>query len=63
MKQGFFSADDFLQGQKDCQSGKKHESGHSTSYDRGFSTQKEWEEVLTAMSLQQEEKGRIAYEK
>ena len=40
---------DFLQGQEDCREGKSHEAGKSDSYDRGYSTQYEWEQILGAM--------------
>ena len=40
----------FLQGQQDCKEGKPHESGKGESYDRGFATQYELEQVQEAMS-------------
>lgn len=58
MKQGFFSADDFLQGQKDCQQGIPHKNG-SDSYNRGYATQYQHEANLSEISLQLERlKGR-----
>lgn len=40
----------FLQGQQDCKEGKPHASGRGESYDRGYATQYEWEQVQEAMS-------------
>jgi len=40
----------FLQGQIDCRDGKPHQSGKGESYDRGYSTQYEMEQIQEAMS-------------
>lgn len=44
------SADDFLQGQRDCQEGVPHKAGHSKDYDRGYMTEYEREQVLSELS-------------
>lgn len=43
-------AEMFLQGQIDCRDGKPHQSGKGESYDRGYATQYEWEQVQGAMT-------------
>lgn len=42
------NTDLFLQGQKDCQDGKPHESGKGEDYDRGYACQYELEAQLSA---------------
>ena len=43
-------ADMFLQGQQDCRDGKAHQGGKGESYDRGYATQYEMEQIQEAMS-------------
>ena len=43
-------ADDFLRGQRDCKDGIPHKSGQSESYDRGYATEYEKEQVETELS-------------
>lgn len=38
-------AHDFLRGQRDCRDGVDHRVGQSSSYDRGYAAQYEWEQV------------------
>jgi hypothetical protein len=42
------NTDLFLQGQKDCQEGKPHQSGKGEDYDRGYGCQYELEAQLSA---------------
>lgn len=46
------AADDFLQGQKDCQKGIEHKRNMGPWYDRGYMTQYEREQVMTELSNQ-----------
>lgn len=39
---------DFIQGQRDCHDGVPHEAGKSESYDAGYSTQYEIEQIRSA---------------
>ena len=41
------NADDFLQGQRDCEKGVPHKDG-SESYNRGYAAQYELEQILGA---------------
>lgn len=40
-----FDSSEFLAGQNDCAEGKEHKSGRSESYDRGYSTQYQMEQI------------------
>ena len=42
-------ADDFMEGQRDCQQGIPHEAGHSEAYDRGYGAEYEWAAVQDEM--------------
>ena len=44
------NAIEFAQGQQDCKKGIPHESGHTVSYDAGYSAQYGLEQVRTAES-------------
>lgn len=48
---------DFLQGQKDCIAGIPHEAGKSKDYDRGYNTQYQHEQNLTALSMRRSRYG------
>lgn len=39
---------DFLQGQQDCREGVPHEDGKGESYDRGYATEYELEQMRSA---------------
>lgn len=54
MKQPIENADDFLQGQRDCQAGVKHEAGRSRDYNRGYAAEYEREQVMTELSQRRE---------
>jgi len=43
-------AGEFLRGQIDCRDGVEHRPGQSSDYDRGYSTQYEWEQVKAELS-------------
>ena len=47
-----FNADEFMRGEKDCMNGEPHKSGQTESYDRGYSTRYELEQVKTNISEQ-----------
>ena len=42
-------ANDYLRGMKDCQDGLDHKGGQSQDYDRGYNTQYQKEQNLTAL--------------
>lgn len=42
--------DEFLRGQIDCQNGVQHKAGQSESYDRGYATEYEREQVASELS-------------
>jgi hypothetical protein len=44
------SASDFLQGQKDCQSGTEHKPNMSRDYDRGYRAEYQKEQVMSELS-------------
>jgi len=48
MSEEIKDAGDFIRGQRDCKEGKPHKSGQGSDYDRGYSSQYEFEEVLSA---------------
>ena len=39
---------EFMQGQRDCKAGIEHKAGQSDSYDRGYATQYELEQIESA---------------
>ncbi len=39
---------EFMQGQRDCRDGVDHKAGQSDSYDRGYATQYEYEQIQSA---------------
>jgi hypothetical protein len=39
---------EFMQGQRDCRDGVDHKAGQSDSYNRGYATQYEWEQIQSA---------------
>jgi len=43
-------ADEFLRGQRDCRDGIPHREGQSDSYNRGYATEYEREQVMTELS-------------
>lgn len=43
-------ADEFLRGQRDCKDGVPHKPGQSDSYDRGYSTEYEREQIMSELS-------------
>ena len=43
-------ANDYLRGMSDCQAGVEHKEGQGQDYDRGYSTQYQQEQNLTALS-------------
>lgn len=45
-------ADDFIQGQKDCQDGVPHKRNMSRDYDRGYMVEYEREQAMTELSNQ-----------
>jgi len=52
MNEPIKSADDFLQGQRDCQSGIESKPGQSPDYYRGYSVQYHIEQIVTELSIQ-----------
>lgn len=48
-----FNADEFMRGQRDCAEGIPHQAGRSESYDRGYASQYEWNELQGEISERQ----------
>ena len=42
------NTDDFLQGQRDCKDGVSHKPNQSEAYDRGYSTEYIFQQVMDA---------------
>ena len=53
------SADDFLQGQRDCQDGVPHKQGMSSDYDRGYACEYESEQVMSELGLRRANHGPV----
>ena len=48
-----FDSYEFMRGQKDCKNGVPHREGQTESYDRGYSTQHQMEQILNARTDKQ----------